>query len=161
MAALANFAATTSDLYQIQCRFNSPDPVLIEDYTMATHLFRIAQEAVANAFRHGKARVVEISLRRTDDGTVELTIADDGCGLPKRLPRKGGLGMNFMKYRAVAMGGTFAACSRREGGTLIACRVAAAASKSPLSLPALPPPAGKLRSRTQPEKPRKRRAKTA
>jgi PAS domain S-box-containing protein len=162
MAGLANFAATTSDLYHIQCHFDCPDPVLVEDYTKATHLFRIAQEAVANAFRHGGARVVEIHLRRhTDDGSVELTIADDGGGLPEEKRRRGGLGLQFMRYRAEAMGGTFAAASRPGGGTLISCRVPRSPYSSSHAAPAPAPlPAGKLCWPARPEKPRKRRAKT-
>jgi signal transduction histidine kinase len=162
MAGLANFAAATSDLYNMRCRFDCPEPVLVQDYTKATHLFRIAQEAVANAFRHSGARVIEIHLRRTDDGTVVLKIADDGCGLPKGERRRSGLGLHFMKYRAEAMGGTFETGRSSRGGTVVLCRVPRSEISSFPLLPALPSlPLGKLCSPAQPAKRPKRTPKTA
>jgi PAS domain S-box-containing protein len=122
MAGLGHFATTTRKLYHIHCRFDCPEPVLIEDYNAATHLFRIAQEAVANAFRHGGASAIEIRLRRAD-GILTLEISDNGRGLPKRARRKGGLGLRFMQYRAEVMGGTLDVRRRPRGGTIVRCEV--------------------------------------
>jgi signal transduction histidine kinase len=122
MAGLEHFAATTTALYRIDCRFLCPEPVLIAEHTISTHLFRIAQEAVANAFRHGGARQIEIHLRR-DDGTLILEVSDDGCGLPKDARRRNGLGLRFMKYRAETIGGTVEVRSRPKGGTIVRCSV--------------------------------------
>ena len=122
MTGLGHFAAATSELYRVDCRFDCPEPVLIEDYTMSTHLFRIAQEAVANAFRHGSASVIEIRLR-CKDGLLTLEIADNGRGLPKRTRRQGGLGLRFMQYRAEIIGGRLEVRSRPRGGTVVRCGV--------------------------------------
>jgi len=51
-------------------------------------VFRIAQEALHNALRHGGADRIEVRLR-CDDGWLELTVADDGAGRPDELPRRG------------------------------------------------------------------------
>lgn len=122
MIGLDHLTSITSDLYHIKCRFVCPDPVMVEEYLVATHLFRIAQEAVSNAFRHGQARKIEIRLQRKDDGLV-LEIADNGRGLPKGADRPTGLGMRFMQYRAETMGGTIEFRSRPKGGTIVRCKV--------------------------------------
>ena len=122
MAGLDHFASTTSELYRIECRFLCPEPVMLSDHTMAVHLFRITQEAVSNAFRHGGARKIEIHLRTTNDELV-LEVVDHGCGLPKGADRQDGLGLRFMKYRAETIGGTFDIRRRPGGGTMVRCRV--------------------------------------
>ena len=55
MEALEDFAASTSELFKISCRFECPLPVLVNDIHAAEHLYRIAQEAVGNAIKHGGA----------------------------------------------------------------------------------------------------------
>jgi len=121
MAGLDHFASTTSELYRIDCRFLCPEPVMITEHNTATHLFRIAQEAVSNAFRHGGAQQIEIHLRETDNG-LELQILDRGSGMPKTRRREG-LGLGFMKYRAETIGGTLDIRRRPGGGTMVRCRV--------------------------------------
>ena len=54
---------------------------------MAVHLYRIAQEAVSNAIRHGRARRIAISLT-SNHSRATLSIANDGRKFPKRLPEK-------------------------------------------------------------------------
>src|SRR6185503_17562674 len=61
MAALAELAANTEKLFRVKCQFECPTPVYLHDLLTATHLFRIAQEAVTNAVKHGKAKEIEIS----------------------------------------------------------------------------------------------------
>ena len=122
MTGLGHFATTTRKLYHIRCRFDCREPVLVEDYNAATHLFRIAQEAVTNAFRHGGASVIEIRLRRAD-GVLALEVSDNGRGLPKRPRRQGGLGLRFMQYRAEIIGGTLEVRPRSRGGTMVRCEI--------------------------------------
>jgi len=119
MAAFRELAKSTSERLRIQCRFEAPEPVLIEDADTATHLFRIAQEAISNAIRHGRAHNVRISLSR-EAGRVILRVKDDGCGLPDILPPNRGMGLHIMQHRAAMIG---ARCSirRESGGTLVAC----------------------------------------
>jgi signal transduction histidine kinase len=62
MWALEELASTTEQLFKIRCRFDCGEPVLIQDNAIATHLYRIAQEAIHNAIKHGHATNVSITL---------------------------------------------------------------------------------------------------
>jgi len=92
-------------------------------------LTRIAREAIVNAARHGRARNVVVSLRRTDAG-VALTVVDDGCGIRDRdgLKAPEGFGLQSMRERADALGGRLRVDDTRSGGTklelVLPCRVA-------------------------------------
>lgn len=125
MQALEELAAISSELFKISCRFECDSPVLIRDAATSGHLYRVAQEAVNNAVKHGKATNVIMQLEAVDEGIV-LRIRDDGIGLPEPLPKKRGMGLRIMAYRASMIGATFTA--RREvlangshGGTTVAC----------------------------------------
>ena len=54
--ALDELAKATRDRFKLQCRFESKGPGAVENSTMATHLYRIAQEAVTNAVKHSRAQ---------------------------------------------------------------------------------------------------------
>jgi len=84
----------------------------------ATHLYRIAQEAVNNALRHGHASQISLSLRRNDGG-MELLIEDNGCGLPPQEPE--GMGMRSMRYRAGEIGGKLEVKPGAGGGVCLVC----------------------------------------
>lgn len=126
MSALHELAANISDLFRIKCSFRNDRPVLIRDNAVATHLFRIAQEAVSNALKHGKARKVEIVLAALPQHIL-LVVHDDGRGFPNRLnPAKGtakGMGLRIMSYRAGMIGGSLAIQREKNGGTTVACTV--------------------------------------
>ena len=61
MSALRELTANSGKLFQITCRFDCPRPVLVPNNAVATHLYRIAQEAITNAVKHGHARSVVVS----------------------------------------------------------------------------------------------------
>ena len=117
LTALADLAAHFSSQFKIACRFTYEDHVLIHDPTVATHLYRIVQEAVHNAIRHGKARNVDIGLRRAGSEVI-LTIVDDGCGLPAGTAVSHGMGLRNMKYRASILGGNITLASCGTGARL-------------------------------------------
>ena len=119
LTALTDLAAYFSSHFKITCRFSFDDPVLIEEAAVATHLYRIVQEAVHNAIRHGKARTVDIQLGQTGD-IVTLSILDDGLGLPEGAPLSQGMGLRNMKYRASMIGGSLTLDSG-EQGTAVTC----------------------------------------
>jgi signal transduction histidine kinase len=104
--ALENFTTKTSDLFGINCRFKCPLPVLIENPSTAAHLYRIAQEAVSNAIRHGHATEVEVALEESDAG-IRLRVSDNGVGMPDTLPSHEGMGLRTMADRAGSIGGQF------------------------------------------------------
>jgi len=102
-SALQELATSSTCLLDIECEYYHIPLVFIHDNAAASHLYRIAQEAVNNATRHGGATRVEISLT-DNDGLVMLRIADNGKGLGKDV-KPGGMGMKIMDYRARAIGG--------------------------------------------------------
>jgi signal transduction histidine kinase len=122
--SLAEFAAATSRSFQVECRLVCPEAIALPSDGAATHLFRIAQEAVRNAVRHGRARRIEIALGRQGEGLI-LTVRDDGCGLPRPLPTgTKGLGLRIMAHRATLIGASFSIASHAGGGTVVGCRLA-------------------------------------
>jgi PAS domain S-box-containing protein len=120
MTALQELAAQTQSLFNIKCRFVCEEPVLIYDVSVATHLYRIAQEALNNAVRHGKPKAIEIVLQGDGDD-VELRIADDGSGIDLEANGKQGLGLNIMQYRARMIDGALRIQRGERGGTVVTC----------------------------------------
>jgi signal transduction histidine kinase len=122
MLALEEYAASTSELFKVACRFECDSPVLIHDTATAGHLYRIAQEAVGNAIKHGKARNILITLTVSEDSTL-LSVNDDGTGLPEPLPKERGMGLRIMAHRSDMIGGGFTARRNVIGGTEVACEL--------------------------------------
>ena len=120
MRGLAELAASTSRLPRVNCRFHGDPPVLIQDVTTATHLYRIAQEAVNNALKHGPARKIEITLTERTDG-IELIVENNGCAIPAAPGEHGGLGLNVMRYRAEMIGARLSIESGLRKGARITC----------------------------------------
>ena len=103
-----------------QFRFRGDKSHVPVDST-AEHLYRIAQEAVANAIKHGAAKRITMTL--TADATkLLLTISDDGSGL-NATHKNRGVGMQIMRYRARLLGGVLALKAMRQGGTRLRCIV--------------------------------------
>jgi len=118
MEALEDFAASASDLFKISCRFQCPLPVLIADSQTAEHLYRIAQEAVSNAVKHGHAKNIVIRLELSKAGKV-LRVIDDGAGLPALEGNGKGMGLRIMSYRADMIGAKFTIRRRDVSGTVV------------------------------------------
>ncbi len=119
MTAFHELAKNTTERFKVDSRFEAPHPVLINDSATAMHLFRIAQEAVSNALKHGRAKQVMIGLTHSLDG-IRLTVQDDGSGLPDPLPEKRGMGLNIMRHRAAMIGATIDIRRLRQG-TMVDC----------------------------------------
>jgi two-component system, LuxR family, sensor kinase FixL len=122
MSALYELATNTEKIFRVHCGCDFDEPVAMHDHAAATHLFRIAQEAVSNAIKHGKARRVVISLRDTR-GRIVLKVSDNGEGFPKRTPKNKGMGLRIMQSRAGMIGGTIAIERKRSGGMSVTCAV--------------------------------------
>lgn len=117
--ALRDLAVETSARNSVRCVFTARGPIPIADSNAAVQLFRIAQEAVSNALRHGRAQNVTIELAESN-GTVSLVIRDDGVGLPRRR-KKDGLGLHSMQYRAKVLGGSLEVRPGAKAGTAVVC----------------------------------------
>lgn len=126
VTAFEEFAANTSQMFKVECVFDCEAPPRIDDTAAATHLYRIAQEAVHNAIRHGKSRHIVISLSRHKK-RMDLTIEDDGSGLPEDWRKQRGLGTRIMAHRAGMIGGTFSIEPNPTGGTFVKCSIPAGA----------------------------------
>jgi PAS domain S-box-containing protein len=122
MVALGSLAKRTKTLFQIPCRFICRRPVLIKDNAVATHLYRIAQEAITNAIKHGKPTRIEISLTETPERII-LAVKDNGAGMPARPRKKPSMGLRIMRYRAGVIGGSLGIQKEAGGGTAVVCTV--------------------------------------
>jgi signal transduction histidine kinase len=81
-------------------------------------IYRICQEAVHNAARHGRATEVDILLEERGD-SWELEIRDNGCGLPPVDERHSGLGLRSMAHRTGRVGGTIEFVPNARGGLTV------------------------------------------
>jgi len=123
MTALENLADRVTRDCHIDCSFDADSAVLLDDPTVATHLYRIAQEAVNNALKHSGAVRIEMRLAATAH-TVEVSVRDHGAGLRMEPPAGGGLGLQTMKQRAQLIGGRLTVQNVSDGtGALVSCSV--------------------------------------
>jgi two-component system, LuxR family, sensor kinase FixL len=148
-AALENLAAKVADSFGVRCGFVWDRLAHVKDDVTATHLYRIAQEAIGNAIRHGHATRVKISLSQRGGGggggggggrggSLVLSIIDNGRGIQRAVAdsvKQGlatgrtshsppaGIGLQTMQYRARVMGGTFSVTPRKGGGTCVTCAI--------------------------------------
>lgn len=113
-AALENFAANIRSCFHLCCILRCDRPLLRLVPEVEAHLYRIAQEAVHNAVRHGRATRIEIRLRLRGR-TGRLCIRDNGSGMAHGFLPAGGLGMHTMDYRARHIGGFLRVTGVRRG----------------------------------------------
>ena len=118
-AALRALAARSRDLYGLEVTFRAEVcPELILTETDASHLYRITQEALTNASRHGHASLVDISLIARQH-TFTLRITDNGVGFVRSAPSSSGMGLKIMEYRADMIGAKFEIMANEPRGTVI------------------------------------------
>jgi two-component system, LuxR family, sensor kinase FixL len=125
MSALYELALNTGKIFRVACHFQCEPPVLVADQAVSTHLFRIAQEAVSNALRHGQnVRRVTLQLLVEDDRLI-LSVRDDGTGFPPdSVALKGnGMGLRIMQSRAGMIGGTLSVGNCPGGGAWVTIAV--------------------------------------
>lgn len=120
VAALQEFAQDASAQFRTQCEVFITGKVSLAENGVATNLFRIAQEAVRNAIRHGKATRIEIHVTATPMG-IELLVDDNGVGFNSDSPAPTGLGLKIMAHRAQIIGATFSVGPSPKGGTAVQC----------------------------------------
>jgi len=119
-SALHELAVNAEKLFRVKCRFDVGSQVAVPDHAMATHLFRLAQEAVSNAVKHGKAKNISIHLK-ADPGRIYLAVNDNGRGMPAEIPKSKGMGLRTMQFRAGIIGGTLTIEKNAGGGTSVIC----------------------------------------
>jgi signal transduction histidine kinase len=92
----------------------------VRDDNTAIQLYRIVQEAVNNAVKHGQSQQITLALI-SDHNRIRLEVSDDGVGVGPDVDKALGSGLRIMRYRAGVIGGRFDIRQRTGGGTLVAC----------------------------------------
>ena len=130
-AALTRLVGEVAETFDVACRFVSAAPPSVGPADRAGDLYRIAQEAVANAVRHGRPSAVVVRLEpphtagagAPGDGLALLAVEDDGVGIDDAaLDGEAGLGLRTMRYRARRIGGSIDVSRREGGGTAVHVR---------------------------------------
>ena len=122
-SALEQLAADTSSLFQINCQFECTEPGIKLSPEVSSNLFRIAQEAIQNAIKHGKSKRIRVALHLKKREGI-LTITDNGFGIENNNSIKGegnGMGLTIMKHRASLIRGTVCINSHNGSGTSVHC----------------------------------------
>lgn len=112
--------------FRRECECQIDESIKVLNPEAVTHLFRIAQEAVNNALRHGGAQKIRISLRSHDASCCLLEVSDDGSGFHagKKGSQSGGggIGIRVMEYRANLIGGQLRVYAQPGRGVRVSCR---------------------------------------
>lgn len=120
LAALEELLRDVQNVAGVDCSFYAADDFPeVAHMGVANHLFRIAEEAVTNAYSHAQPEHIVVELSMADDSLV-LTVGDDGIGITED-PCPDGLGIHMMRYRTRLIGGTFSIAQRPRGGTEVRC----------------------------------------
>jgi signal transduction histidine kinase len=113
-------AVNISERFKVSCELECNSTFPIQAPNGAIHLYRIAQEAITNAIKHGKAGNIVIHLERKAD-VLRLEIVDDGVGLPANARSTQGMGLRIMAYRASMVGASFNVERMPTRGTRVTC----------------------------------------
>ncbi|MEX1055953.1 MAG: PAS domain S-box protein, partial [Rhodothermales bacterium] len=132
-SALRQLSSQVERLFPVDCSFNHVGSASYLDSSAATHLYRIAQEAISNAVKHGRSRKVALTLSG-GSRQLRLRVKDDGVGFPAELPEDRGLGVQIMYYRARIIGATLEIWPDPAGGTVVTCTLPYQAAGKPAAL---------------------------
>ena len=116
--ALNELARQTIIQRQVLTTVRTPHGLPRHDPEHILHIYRIAQESITNAIRHGHATRIEVRLQIMGE-KMRFTVRDNGFGLPPLSLRNGGIGLHIMQYRAGIIGGVVSLRNLRTGGTLV------------------------------------------
>ncbi|PYL89218.1 MAG: hypothetical protein DMF14_14040 [Verrucomicrobia bacterium] len=108
--------------WPVSCRLEADEEISVQDSTVALHLYRIAREAVINANKHARAREIIVRMKRSAKG-IELSVIDDGVGIPGNSPAGSGMGFHIMQYRARSIGARLEIKPIKPHGTRVTCYV--------------------------------------
>ncbi len=120
--ALQELAENTEKIFGVSCSVHIDDTLKISSNETSIQLFRIAQEAVTNAIKHGQARKIDIAMTR-GRRVITFYVVDDGSGISDKAREQSGMGLKIMRYRAGVLGGQLKVRQRSRGGTLVVVRL--------------------------------------
>ncbi len=121
-AALEELVATSNRLMPVTASFESHGEIRIADPQVAMHLYRIAQEALSNAVKHGNAERIVIALYGNEE-RLKLVVSDDGRGFQEKQQMQAGMGLKTMQYRAREIGADLGIGTTTGAGSTITCTV--------------------------------------
>lgn len=119
--ALKELSASTRDL-GIHCTCRYSKKISLSNNAMAINIYRITQEAITNAIKHGKAKNIQIKVT-CNRNQIELTVQNDGLDFQDVLPESKGMGLEIMHYRAGLVKGSLNVCRDVNGGTIVTLHV--------------------------------------
>jgi signal transduction histidine kinase/FixJ family two-component response regulator len=120
VAALTDLCAHARELFGIICKFTSQGDIPIFEKAVINQLYKIVQESVTNAIKHGKAKKVAITLVR-EGNVVRLTIQNDGMPFPDLKGKSMGMGLRIMSYRASIINAELDVKGTGNSGTKVTC----------------------------------------
>ena len=119
-SALEELIESTEKMFGVCCTFVCPTSVPIEESSVAVNLYRIAQEAITNAIKHGIAKNIQVRLIGGKNES-RLVIENDGLDFPEVMTKTKGMGLQIMSHRAEILNGTFDICRSDEDRTVVTC----------------------------------------
>jgi two-component system sensor histidine kinase UhpB len=124
--AVRNLCDRMADSAELVVRRSLPSalPPIAEDAELV--IYRVAQESLTNTVRHAGATEADVRLV-VGDGELQLTVADDGVGVPDDAAASSAGGLRWMRERALLIGGRLEVGSRAGGGVEITLHVPVAA----------------------------------
>jgi PAS domain S-box-containing protein len=123
MSSLTELAGGVSAVQDVECTFLSDGAIEVADNFAATHLYRIAQEAVNNAVKHSRGNRIEVRLSEVRN-LITLKVIDNGKGIDQNLRAAPGMGLRIMEYRADLIGANLNIGLTKGGGTEVVCTIA-------------------------------------
>ena len=121
-SALSDLAARAKVSFRVSCRLKVEGKIPPLEPPVVRQLYKIAQEALTNAIKHGKARQIQIALANSNR-QIRLTVRNDGVPFPSAVGRDAGMGLRIMNYRAHIIGGSVQVKPGRPAGTVVSCTV--------------------------------------
>lgn len=118
-AALVELTDSVQKTCGVHCTLRAAEKISINDNVLATHVFRIAQEAMNNSIKHSKAKNIEVTLEVNGE-QLQLRVTDDGTGFSPEA-KLNGLGLRIMQFRARRIGGELQVAAGDKGGTSVTC----------------------------------------
>ncbi len=122
VSAMEDLVRHLQKTFEISCNLVCTTPVPQLEANTVTQLYKITQEAVTNAIKHGKSKEVEIRLRN-GDGLLTLSIRNAGLPFPAVVDGNAGIGLRIMSYRAHLIGATFEVKPGEQEGAVVTCKL--------------------------------------
>ena len=119
---LKGLAASVEKLFEITCDFDVKGRVPAMPHKSTVQLYKIAQEAVSNAIKHGKASDVVIELR-CENNQLILTIQNNGQAFSPPASNSTRMGLRIMHYRANTIGAELDIKGLGKSGTIVTCKL--------------------------------------